>query len=161
MFGRISFCVYLLKLTGTSNAKKWFLYGLIAQHFVINILTIILIVVQCPKFATLWDPIGTPGVCWSPSVQANFGYFQGATNTVTDIILTVLPAVLVWKLQIAPKLKIGLSIVLGLSLLYVRTLSTAAQLTPNSAMIASIIRTKLTSQIADRADFTCKLSKTN
>lgn len=123
MFGRISFCVYLLKLTGTSKAKKWFLYGLIAQHAVINILTIILIVVQCPKFATLWDPIGTPGVCWSPSVQADFGYFQGATNTVTDIILTVMPAILVWKLQIAPKLKIGLSIVLGLSLLYVSIFS--------------------------------------
>jgi hypothetical protein len=168
MFGRISFCVYLLKLIGPSKQRRYFLYGLMyvfrgptlqyasftgvmsldscaadkvqkssdplpsrnnetaiclhldllrTQHIIINVLTIILVVVQCPKFATLWDPIGTPGKCWSPSVQADFGFFQGATNTITDLILTAMPATIVWKLQIAQKLKTGLSVLLGLSLL--------------------------------------------
>ncbi|KAF8850281.1 hypothetical protein BDZ45DRAFT_731650 [Acephala macrosclerotiorum] len=139
MFGRISFCVFLFKLIGPSKSRRWFLYGLMTQHIIINVLTIILVVVQCPNFATLWDPIGTPGKCWSPSVQADFGFFQGATNTVTDLILTTMPAMIVWKLQIEQKLKTGLSVLLGLSLF---------------AMIASIIRTRLTAQIADRSDFT-------
>ena len=28
-------------------------------------------------------------------------FFQGATNTVTDLTLTAMPAMIVWKLQIA------------------------------------------------------------
>jgi hypothetical protein len=46
MFGRLSFCFYLLNLIGPSKPRRWFLYGVMIQHFVINILTIILIVVQ-------------------------------------------------------------------------------------------------------------------
>jgi hypothetical protein len=157
MFGRLSFMVYLLNIIVTSKPKKWFIYGLATQHIIINVATIILIVVQCQNFATMWDPIGTPGKCWSPSVQADFGYFQGATNTVTDIVLTVMPITIIWKLQLAKHLKIALSVLLGLSSLSVHHLIYIdLALTLSSAMIASIIRTKLTSQIADRSDFTCK-----
>ncbi|TVY88724.1 hypothetical protein LAWI1_G005141 [Lachnellula willkommii] len=139
MFGRLSFMIYLLNIIVTSKPKKWFIYSLAAQHIIINVVTIILILAQCPHFATLWDPIGTPGRCWNPSVQADFGYFQGATNTLTDIVLTVMPISIIWNLQLAKKLKIALSVLLGLS---------------SFAMIASIIRTMLTARIADRDDFT-------
>jgi hypothetical protein len=115
MFGRIAFMVYLFRLIGTKKGLRMFLYFLMAQHAVINVVTIILIVAQCPDFATLWDPIGHPGKCWSPAVQADFGYFQGATNTLTDIALTIMPALIMYNLQIARRLKIGLSILLGLS----------------------------------------------
>lgn len=109
--------VYLLKIigAGTKNGLKWFIYFLIAQHVMVNFVTIVLILAQCPNYATLWDPIGNPGKCWSPSVQANFGYFQGATNSLTDIALTIIPSVIMYNLQIARKLKIGLSVLLGLS----------------------------------------------
>jgi hypothetical protein len=107
--------VYLLRIVGTKKTARYFLYFLMAQHVVVNVITIILILAQCPQFATLWDPVGHPGKCWSPSVQADFGYFQGATNTVTDIALTLMPAVIMYNLQIALKLKIGLSVLLGLS----------------------------------------------
>ncbi|TVY56509.1 hypothetical protein LSUE1_G008985, partial [Lachnellula suecica] len=139
MFGRLSFMAYLLPFTGTSKPRKHFLYFLAAQHAVVNLLTIVLILVQCKHLATLWDPMGVPGKCWNPQVQADYGYFQGATNSLTDIVLTIFPAMIIWNLQLAKHLKIGLSIVLGLS---------------SFAMIASIIRTKLTAQIADRSDFT-------
>ncbi|TVY14099.1 hypothetical protein LARI1_G007616 [Lachnellula arida] len=139
MFGRLSFMIYLLNIIVTSKPTKWFIYSLAAQHIIINVVTIILILAQCPHFATLWDPIGTPGRCWNPSVQADFGYFQGATNTLTDIVLTAMPISIIWNLQLAKKLKIALSVLLGLS---------------SFAMIASIIRTMLTARIADRDDFT-------
>lgn len=111
--------IYLLNLIVTSKPKRWFIYSLAAQHIIVNVVTIILILAQCRHFATLWDPIGIPGRCWNPSVQANFGYFQGATNTVTDIVLTVMPISIVWNLQLAKKLKIALSVLLGLSSLSV------------------------------------------
>lgn len=157
MFGRLSFMVYFLRIIVTSKPKRWFIYGLAAQHVIINVATIILILVQCQKFATLWNPFGTPGKCWSPSVQAKFGYFQGAANTATDVVLTVFPAMIVWNLQLAKNLKIALSVLLGLSSLSASHLNIGNPLlTCRSAMIASIIRTALTSRIADRSDFTCE-----
>ncbi len=143
VFGRIAFAFTLLDIIGPAQkVRRWFIYiGIIAQNAIVNILTIILIVVQCKDFATPYDPVGHPSKCWSTSVQSDFGYFQGASNTVTDICLTTMPAFIVWQLQITKKLKIGLSILLGIS---------------SFAMIASIVRTALTARIADRSDFTCK-----
>ncbi|TVY36794.1 hypothetical protein LOCC1_G005660 [Lachnellula occidentalis] len=139
MFGRLAFMIYLVNIIVISKPKRWFIYSLAAQHVIINVVTMLLIILQCQHFSTLWDPIGTPGKCISPSVQANFGCFQGATNTVTDMVLTVMPISIVWKLQLAKKLKIALSILLGLSSL---------------AMITAVIRTVLTARIAYRDDFT-------
>ena len=56
--------------SGTTKFRRWFLYFLIAETLIINLMTCITIYVQCGKVESLWDPVGTPSKCWPPDVQA-------------------------------------------------------------------------------------------
>jgi len=80
MFGRIAFCLYLLQFAGTSRIHKMVLYVLIGSQAFVNMLTIILIYVQCgAQVEALWDH-SIAATCWSPLVQRDFGFFQSGES---------------------------------------------------------------------------------
>ncbi|KAN0112265.1 hypothetical protein V8E51_005216 [Hyaloscypha variabilis] len=95
-FGRLSFMTLLYKLFGITTARRWLIMFLMAETIIINLVTAITTFTQCPNVDTLWDPVGHPGVCWSPLVQYYTGFFAGSCNAATDLILTILPAYIVW-----------------------------------------------------------------
>ena len=139
--------------SGTTRFRLWFLYFLIAETIIINLVTCITIYTQCEKVETIWDPVGTPSKCWPGAVQAVshafhlthslthwhanrisvsskevYTYlltargtimadFKLAANSLTDLILTVLPITIFFKLQMQLRLKIGLAALLSLSIL--------------------------------------------
>jgi hypothetical protein len=178
MFGRVSFILYLLNLIGPSKARRWFLYGVIIQHVIVNLLTIILIVAQCPNFATMWDPVrssekgrtnvytpeltllgGTSGKMLEPigagrlrvfSRSNKYGYRYDFDDYACFYHLE--PSnrkevenrtfIFAWAQRFVSQPRY--------SPFLRRVLLTSA-----SACIGEIIRTKMTSQIADRLDFTC------
>jgi hypothetical protein len=135
MLGRIAFCFYLLQFIATTHRfHAAILYFLIGSQALVNALCIILIYAQCgSQVAALWDH-GIPASCWSRLVQRDFGYFQccmsppktarfssaneiPAVNTLADLCLTILPATLVWDMTLTRLKKLGVSILLGASLL--------------------------------------------
>lgn len=75
--GRVSFMFLMVKLFGNTKARRWFLYGLMAQQLIVNLFTSITIFTQCGNVHSLWDPVGEPSKCWSPDVQTDTGYVQG------------------------------------------------------------------------------------
>jgi hypothetical protein len=133
-FGRISFSVYLLQFVMFKPKRKFLLWFFMVGQAVVNALTIILIYVQCgTQAAALWDP-SIKANCWSPVVQRDFGFFQcgmspraaicisranqptmSAYNSLTDLFLTVLPTTIVWNLPISWRKKLGVSVLLGVS----------------------------------------------
>ena len=140
--GRISFSVSLLRIIGpVDQVRKWMLLSLISFQLLVNIVTIILIFVQCGKTVdAIWDPslVKTAGAkCWSPDVQTYFGFFQScktlgstdsssslltwkpAVNAATDLALTVIPLWVLWRTQLKPAIKVTLCVLLGLSVLWV------------------------------------------
>ena len=73
---RISFCIYLLKFTGTAKTKRRILWFFIVTQMVVNLATMIEVLISCERYSHLWNP-QEKGRCWSPLIQVYFGLFQG------------------------------------------------------------------------------------
>jgi hypothetical protein len=80
------------------------------------LISVILIFVQCKPTAALWDR-SIQGDCWSPSIFYGFNYWVSAYTTMTDIILAIVPITVFWKLQMHTSTKLGVCIMMGLTLL--------------------------------------------
>ncbi|OJJ61742.1 hypothetical protein ASPSYDRAFT_128681 [Aspergillus sydowii CBS 593.65] len=127
LLGRISFILFLLSsvITAHNPRRKW-LWVLIALQLVINIIPCILQFTQCHPASALWDPLSLIEKCQGAVVVQKFGYFQGAFNGMTDLVLTVSGLVVILSLKTHRSNKIALCSILSLSLL---------------AMIAAILKT--------------------
>lgn len=96
--------------------KRNSLIAMIALQVLINVTCVIMIYAQCGStVAALWG--GAEAKCLDPVVQTDYGYFQSAFNSASDLFLTILPAVVIWSLQLRPLVKAGLSVLLCLSIL--------------------------------------------
>lgn len=118
MFGRVAFCVYLYNILGVSSPRKrQSLIATIVLQLAINISCTIMIYTQCgTNLQALWNP-SVKAVCLSADVQTNYGYVQSAINSLSDLYLTVLPALIVWGMQTKISIKLGLTALLSLSVL--------------------------------------------
>ncbi|KAI0114522.1 hypothetical protein GGR51DRAFT_449387 [Nemania sp. FL0031] len=111
---KISILIFLVRLTGMS-AKRWhlyFLWGTCAILVVLNILAIVVIIRFCDPPQKQWQP-WLPGTCLDPQIQQYIGFIQSAYNALVDIIVAIFPILFITKLNIAPRMKIGLSILMG------------------------------------------------
>ncbi|KAL9065089.1 MAG: hypothetical protein Q9157_007600 [Trypethelium eluteriae] len=118
MFGRISFCVFLLYLLGPAKKTlKIVLWINIVQQLAINIVMLIQIYAQCgTQIAALWDQeVAAHAKCQSPNVETDLAFAQSALNSVCDLVLAILPPFLLWDLQMPKATKYGLLAVMMLS----------------------------------------------
>ncbi|OBT77257.1 hypothetical protein VF21_04112 [Pseudogymnoascus sp. 05NY08] len=124
--GRVAFTIYLLQLLGSSRTQRVMLWILITTQVVTNVVSILIMFLQCPGHGSaIWDrPNQTK--CWGVHVQAYFGFFQGSVNSVTDLYLAAFPTYIFWNLKMKLKAKLGLMALLGLGIF---------------AMAASIVKT--------------------
>ena len=140
MFGRLSFCFYLHCIIGrTSRWQRNSLYVLGTLQLAINIVCIVMIYTQCGVHVkALWGE--ETAVCLSHDVQTDYGYFQSAFNSLSDLYLTVLPAYIVWKLQLKTPVKAGIAALLCLSILCVdiRPMSLVRALTDDHTVRSSL-----------------------
>ncbi|KAK4549419.1 hypothetical protein LTR36_006416 [Oleoguttula mirabilis] len=150
MTGRIGFCVTLLFLTGTDpGVKRWPIWVVIFLQLAVNISTIIVFYTQCGGNVDIMWRIASTGnaalyleKCENYHVQTDYGYFQGSFNTLTDAFLTALPAILIEHTRLSVRAKLGLSLLLCLSVL---------------AMIASIVKTYYAKALSEQLDYTWDL----
>ncbi|KAF2234782.1 hypothetical protein EV356DRAFT_532582 [Viridothelium virens] len=117
-FGKISISLLLMQIINRNRAGKIFLSCLIITLFIVNLLLTIITFAQCRPVTFLWDKlnphVGYAGKCWSPDVQKNYGYFQGAFSSASDLALAIFPVPIIWKLQMKLRVKLGLAAVLSL-----------------------------------------------
>lgn len=73
---KISVCLFFMRLLGSARHWRILLGVMIFFMAVVNLTFSLTTNLQCRPLEKLWNP-STPGVCWDPSVQLNFGYFQG------------------------------------------------------------------------------------
>ncbi|KIV84250.1 hypothetical protein PV11_00040 [Exophiala sideris] len=142
MFGRMSLATYLLQLVGPWKLNRYILYLVIGLEMLVNLVSVILYTSQCGTHPTeLWNIQGPAAghYCLARSYATNFDYFQGSFNTLVDLVLTFIPMKLVISLKLRPRIKAGLMVLLGLSLL---------------ASVASILRTYQLSVLIKSVDFT-------
>ena len=117
-FGRMSFSAFLLSVIGkVASPQRWILWGVIGINTFVNVLVIIQVYAQCGKdLSALWNPaVAAVAHCQAADVETYIGYFQAGTNSLCDLILTILPLTIVWKLQLPTQTKVALAALLCLS----------------------------------------------
>jgi hypothetical protein len=81
-WGRTSFCISLLRITGlTDRYKRTLLYFVIISQWMVNTAAVIVVYAQCGRhMEALWDQsliFSGQVKCWDLSIQSYVGYFQG------------------------------------------------------------------------------------
>ena len=90
------------------------IYALLTINVVVDILAVVLTFAQCDVPAALWDSSLAPvSHCWDPSVDTTYSLFSSSFNVVVDFILAVVPAIIIWPLQLTTRKRIGLSVLFG------------------------------------------------
>jgi hypothetical protein len=119
LFGRISFCLYMLRvLSTTSAARKRCIIAFIATQLLVNVPISIFVFTQCGHFHTLWaHGLSAPAAsCVSHDIVKALALVAVVFNALTDIFLTILPAIVVWSIKVmTSRARIGLGATLGLS----------------------------------------------
>ncbi|KAF7885516.1 uncharacterized protein EAF02_004025 [Botrytis sinoallii] len=92
--------------------KFWTIVTIMTLMTIINTLDSILTYAQCNPPKALWEPT-VKAHCWNPTVQANFSIFQASFNVFTDTVFALLPATIIWGLQMPKKNKLILCLLLG------------------------------------------------
>ncbi|KAK3320367.1 hypothetical protein B0T19DRAFT_468682 [Cercophora scortea] len=120
-FGKISIALLILRMINRNKAYTIFLWALIILLFMVNLLLTVVTFAQCTPVPWLWDQLDPAasykGSCWDPSIQKNYGYFQGAFSAFSDLALSLFPILIIKDLKMDLKLRIGLCIVMGLGVI--------------------------------------------
>ncbi|KAI4725631.1 hypothetical protein E4T49_06601 [Aureobasidium sp. EXF-10728] len=147
MFGRLSFCAFLLCVAKTDPlTKKWPIWTFIVLQIIVNIMASVLLLSTCGTHLEdmfLLHLGNYFNYCLKIDIQTNYAYFAGAFNTLTDLFLTVQPAILIMHTKLATSNKIGVASLLCLSII---------------AMIAAIVRTVAAHTLSDVGDYTYELT---
>ncbi|KAM3071006.1 hypothetical protein ACMFMG_009912 [Clarireedia jacksonii] len=120
--------------------RKWAVYTVIGATAIINGLDCIFTYVQCSPPRALWDP-SIPHKCWDPSVQSRFAIFTASENCAADVVLAIVPATVIYGLNMEMKKRINLCILLGLGLI---------------AAICCIVKTTYVGSLNAHSDLTWK-----
>ncbi|KAI1839378.1 hypothetical protein JX266_014411, partial [Neoarthrinium moseri] len=106
-----SICVALIRIT-TRKLYKWILYGIIFFTIISCLVTDIAVLSWCQPIPATWDP--SAGSCADKSVIINVSYFILVISILTDWVCAILPAFILWNVQLRYRVKLSVAIVLGL-----------------------------------------------
>ncbi|ROV90162.1 hypothetical protein VSDG_08818 [Cytospora chrysosperma] len=137
-FGRLSFIVFMLHLFDAKTWPRLSLRVFFVLQVVTNVGTVIACYAQCSDPRALYDFSLPESLCWPAEVQTYLGYAHTSFNGVTDLYLAALPTAILWNLQMATRLKIGLAILLGMSAV---------------ALVGLVMKCVYLSALSDRGDF--------
>jgi hypothetical protein len=95
---KIAICLLFISLLGRDRQWKILLGFLIFLMAGVNFSFSLAMNLQCRPLEKLWRP-NVAGDCWDPSVQLNFGYFQGAFSVFSWAFLAAFPVLIVRDLR--------------------------------------------------------------
>ena len=106
MFNKISICFFLLRIP----VEKYLIrpiQGAIIAFIISNIILPLLWIFQCNPIASAWNK-QSPGSCFTNGQLQRIIISQALISIISDVMLALFPIVLLWKVQIAPRIKAGL-----------------------------------------------------
>lgn len=115
MFNKLSICFLLLRIP----VEKHFIrpiQGAIVFLVVTNIILTLLWIFQCNPIAGSWNKM-TPATCFTDAQLQRIIISQAIISIISDFVLALFPIVLLWKVQIATRIKAGLCVLMSLGLM--------------------------------------------
>ncbi|KAK8856627.1 integral membrane protein [Apiospora arundinis] len=113
MFSKISIGVFILRVT-INRYHTWTIWATIVSTIGGCGAFIMVTMFQCAPISAFWvDPQGAGrSSCLHGSVVRDLAYIYSAFTLLVDLVLVVLPLMIVWKLKMSFKSKIGLSVLI-------------------------------------------------
>lgn len=125
----IAVAILLDRLIEPARRQKWILFSVPALQFIAAAVEVVLLFVQCSPASTLWNPKATRANCWNSRVIISYIYFFASIllpnitmfyaqllvgyTAFTDVFLAFVPIVAFWRLQLRPKAKIILYVLMS------------------------------------------------
>lgn len=81
------------------------------------LITVSVLLAWCRPVAATWDP--SLGQCADPALITNVSYFISSISIATDWACAILPAFLLWDIQLRTAVKVSLIVVLALGVVLV------------------------------------------
>ena len=117
MFTKISICFFLLRIV-ISKAFIQFLRALIATLALSNIGLTILWILQCRPVYLAWVTPEIPLSCLSETELQKIILAQAIISIASDFILATCPILILRKIQMPMRVKVGLCALMGLGIMY-------------------------------------------
>ncbi|KAL8834531.1 MAG: hypothetical protein Q9170_003713 [Blastenia crenularia] len=115
MLTKVSICFLLLRIpTETYFLRP--LQGSIIFLVVTNIILTFVWVFQCNPIRGAWNK-RTAATCFTDAQLLRIIISQAIISIISDIVLALSPLIILWKVQIERRVKIGLSLLMGLGVL--------------------------------------------
>ncbi|KXJ89089.1 hypothetical protein Micbo1qcDRAFT_213432 [Microdochium bolleyi] len=111
---KLSVGYYLLRIT-TQRLHRWIVYIANGACVVASATFFFVTVLQCQPISYAWNKISETGTCIPIDTIIDIMYAYSAFTLFTDIAFTVLPAWLVFNLQMNLKTKLALTLILGMA----------------------------------------------
>ncbi|QDS74399.1 hypothetical protein FKW77_005651 [Venturia effusa] len=115
-FPNLAITILITQLLEQNRLRTRLLYGMTLLQITFAMITIVLVFAQCRPTQKLWYK-SMPGTCWDPKILNDFSYWLCAYTTFTDIVLAVVPVVAFWKLQMKTSTKVGLCVLMSMTML--------------------------------------------
>lgn len=110
-----SICVCLVRVADGRRRFAWTLWGLVGMQLIAAIIFFAGIANICHPITRLWGET-TEGEC-DEKLNSSVSFFFSAVSILTDLTLAILPAVLIWPLQMKRRIKFSVAILLGFAAL--------------------------------------------
>lgn len=107
-------CSISSSLLRIAESKLWcrrILYGIIWLSTISGLVSAILILTVCQPIPALWGE--AEGTC-NATRNSSIGYFISACSIITDWTLAILPAILLWSIQLKRRVKVSVVFILAL-----------------------------------------------
>ncbi|ROW11336.1 hypothetical protein VMCG_01224 [Cytospora schulzeri] len=115
---KASVSLLILRVIGPGSAcRRTILIFIMISATIINVLIIPLTFVQCHPSRALWDSSIEGASCWPSYILMHYDYFLMAYNVFCDVVLALLPATFIYKLNMNRGRKVVLTATLSLGLL--------------------------------------------
>jgi len=107
----IGLLIMRIKESKKSNIFQW---TLIAGLVLTNLEVLIVLFAECRPMSAYWDT--DAGTCWPNKYRIYSIYIQVGFSIITDVIYSLMPAALVWRLTMKLKKKLGICALMSMGL---------------------------------------------
>ena len=120
MFTKLSICFFLLRIHVNKNYIRP-IQGAIVFLIVSNVVLTLLWIFQCSPVDAAWDkrkldPTNKNNYCMTDGQLERIIISQAIISIISDVALALFPILLLWKVQISLRSKVGLCSLMGLGL---------------------------------------------
>ncbi|KAH8701912.1 hypothetical protein BGW36DRAFT_356056 [Talaromyces proteolyticus] len=110
---KCSIAVALLRIADSRRRFTWTIWATMIASVLSAVIFMVGVANICHPITTLWGET-TNGTC-NPTLDSDISFFFSAVEIMTDFTLAILPAVLLWNIQMKNRVKFSVIIILGMA----------------------------------------------